>query len=80
VDYLMYSGYMVLGYFWARMAKVAQEKLAAGTSEEDFYKAKLTTARFYFTRILPRTRMHAATMTAGAASLMDMDVEHFAFL
>ncbi|MDO6681642.1 acyl-CoA dehydrogenase C-terminal domain-containing protein [Oceanobacter sp. 5_MG-2023] len=80
VDYLMYSGYIVLGYFWARMAKVAQDKLAAGTSEEAFYKAKLTTANFYFRRILPRTRMHAATMTAGAASLMDMAEEDFSFL
>ncbi|MEE4465292.1 acyl-CoA dehydrogenase C-terminal domain-containing protein, partial [Azotobacter chroococcum] len=31
VDYLMYSGYVCLAYFWADMARVAQEKLAAGT-------------------------------------------------
>ena len=30
VDYLMYSGYAVLGYLWARMAKVAQDALANG--------------------------------------------------
>ena len=79
VDYLMYSGYVTLGYLWAQMAKVALEKLAAGTSEEEFYKAKLTTARFYFTRILPRTRSHAATMLAGSDTLMDLDAEHFQF-
>jgi len=79
VDYLMYSGYVTLAYLWARMAKAAQDALAAGTSEEDFYKAKLTTARFYFTRILPRTAGHAATMVAGADTLMDLDAEHFAF-
>ena len=66
VDYLMYSGYVTLAYLWAKMAKAAQDQLAAGTTEEDFYKAKLTTARFYFTRMLPRTKGHAATMTAGA--------------
>ena len=59
--------------------KAAQEKLAAGTTEEDFYNAKVTTARFYFTRILPRTAGHAATMSAGADTLMDLDAEHFAF-
>ena len=79
VDYLMYSGYITLGYLWAKMAKVALTKLAEGTTEEDFYKAKLTTARFYFTRILPRTRSHAATMLAGSDTLMDLDAEHFQF-
>ena len=79
VDYLMYSGYVTLAYLWALMAKEAQDKLAAGTSEEDFYKAKITTARFYFTRILPRTLSHAETMVAGADTLMDLDAEHFAF-
>ena len=79
VDYLMYSGYVTLAYLWALMAKEAQDKLAAGTSEEDFYKAKITTARFYFTRILPRTLSHATTMVAGADTLMDLDAEHFAF-
>jgi alkylation response protein AidB-like acyl-CoA dehydrogenase len=79
VDYLMYSGYVTLAYIWAKMAKVAQTKLAEGTTEEEFYKAKLATARFYFKRILPRTLTHAATMVAGADSLMDLDAESFAF-
>ncbi|MBE0484036.1 MAG: acyl-CoA dehydrogenase C-terminal domain-containing protein [Bacterioplanes sp.] len=79
VDYLMYSGYAVLGYLWARMAKVAQDALDAGTTEEDYYKAKIATAKFYFARILPRTKSHAATMLAGADSLMDLAEEHFAF-
>jgi len=80
VDYLMYSGYMVLGYFWANMAKVAQEKLAAGTTEEDFYKAKIITAKFYFERILPRTQMHAAAMLAGPDSVMALTEEQFAIV
>jgi len=79
VDYLMYSGYVTLAYLWAKMAKVAQDALANGTSEEDFYKAKLTTARFYFTRILPRAKAHAESMVAGADTLMDLPEEHFAF-
>ena len=77
VDYLMYSGYACLAYFWADMARLAAEKLAAGTSEEAFYTAKLQTARFYFQRILPRTRTHVAAMLSGAANLMDMKEEDF---
>ena len=78
VDYLMYSGYACLAYFWADMARLAAEKLAAGTGEEAFYKAKLQTARFYFQRILPRTRAHVEAMLSGANNLMEMDEEHFA--
>lgn len=77
VDYLMYSGYICLAYFWADMARVATEKLAAGTSEAAFYHAKLHTARFYYQRLLPRTRTHAAAMLAGASSLMAMDEADF---
>ncbi|MBC2649986.1 acyl-CoA dehydrogenase C-terminal domain-containing protein, partial [Citrobacter braakii] len=65
VDYLMYSGYACLAYFWADIARLAAEKLAAGTSEEAFYTAKLQTARFYFQRILPRTRSHVAAILSG---------------
>ena len=78
VDYLMYCGYACLAYFWADIARVAAEKLAAGTDEEAFYRAKLQTARFYYARLLPRTRTHVAAMLSGADNLMDMAVEDFA--
>ena len=42
------------------------------------YKAKLQTARFYFQRILPRTRAHVAAMLSGANNLMEMAEEDFA--
>ena len=79
VDYLMYSGYLTLAYFWAKMAKVAQDKLAAGTDEEAFYQAKIKTARFYFQRILPRAQGHAACLANGAQSMMELDAEDFSF-
>ncbi|MDO6462320.1 acyl-CoA dehydrogenase C-terminal domain-containing protein [Granulosicoccaceae sp. 1_MG-2023] len=79
VDYLMYSGYVTLAWFWARMAVQAQQALDAGTDEADFYRAKLSTAQFYFERILPRTRALAETIRAGADGLMSLDAEHFAF-
>jgi hypothetical protein len=75
----MYSGYAVFAYLWARMAKVALDKMADGTTEEMFYNAKVQTARFYFKRILPRTKAHAEAMLAGADTLLDMPEEAFAF-
>jgi len=77
VDYLMYSGYAVLAYLWGRMALVAQQKLAEGTCDKAFYESKLHTARFYFQRILPRTRALVVTMQSGADNLMALDDEHF---
>jgi len=79
VDFLMYSGYVVLAYYWAQAAIVADKALQAGTTEEDFYKAKITTAKFYFQRLLPKTRGHVATMNSGAKNLMELDADHFAF-
>mgnify|MGYP002651284105 CR=1 FL=1 len=74
-DYLMYSGYVVLGYWWLRAAKTV---LDGGTSADaEFTAAKLETADFYFARLFPRTRTHAAAIRSGAATLMTMPDAHF---
>ena len=78
-DYLAFSGYVCLGWCWLAAAGVAAKKLAEGAPDPDFYKAKLVTARFYFDRILPRCDTHAAAARAGAAGLMQLPAEHFAF-
>lgn len=79
VDFMYFSGYVTLAYLWARMAQVAQETLAAGTSEEAFYKAKIQTAQFYFKKILPRTKSHVDIIEGGLDVLMQMDADAFAF-
>lgn len=78
VDYLMYSGYIVLAYFWARAAVAAERQLEAGEGDAVFLRAKLFTARFYMERLLPRTHSLAVTMLSGADNLMDLDEAHFA--
>jgi len=67
-DYLMYSGYVALAYAWARSVAAAE----ASSHSEDFKQAKRLTARFYFDRILPRTRAHLAAMQAGGDSVFAM--------
>ena len=79
VDYLMYSGYVTQAYLFARAAKVSQDALAKGAGDIDFYQAKLFTAQFFFSRLLPRTQTHATTMLAGAGTLQGLDQEHFRF-
>ncbi len=78
-DYLMYAGYTVLAYVWAKSAAVALQKLAEGSNENGFYQAKLKTARFYFQRILPRNEGLAQSMAAGSETLMSMAEGEFLF-
>jgi alkylation response protein AidB-like acyl-CoA dehydrogenase len=80
VDYLMYSGYIVMAYFWAQMAQTAYEKLATDVANRDFYRAKIKTAEFYFERMLPRTKSLASTMMADPKTLMQLDQELLSFL
>ena len=74
VPYLRVVGHLVYSYFFARMAKIALEKQDSG---DDFYKAKLATARFYFARLLPETAMLIRQARSGAKSLLDLEAELF---
>jgi hypothetical protein len=73
VDYLFYSGYVALAYWWAKSVAVAE----AGDYPADFKTAKRETARFYFQRLLPRTRLHKAGIEAGPDSLLALDAALF---
>ncbi len=77
VDYVMYAGYVTLAYFWALAARVAQEKLQGGAVDPGFYHSKIKTARFYYRRVLPRTRAHAYAIAGGADCMMDFELEDF---
>ncbi len=72
VDYLFYSGYVALAYWWARAVAAAD-----ASSPTDLKTAKRETARFYFARILPRTLAHAASIRSGAAPLLTLDAALF---
>lgn len=74
VDYLMYSGYITLAYFWALAAKTALGKVEGG---DPFYSSKVKTARFYYQRILTRTRSHHDSAKAGASVLLDFEDSEF---
>ncbi|WP_066805281.1 acyl-CoA dehydrogenase C-terminal domain-containing protein [Moraxella oblonga] len=77
-DYLMYSGYVMMAYHWARMAAIAYDKMKNGGQQPyEFYLAKIQTAEFYFDKILPRTNGLADSMTASPEVMTDMKIEHF---
>ena len=79
VDYLMYSGFVMMGYFWALQAAKATELLVSGKGKEstDFYTAKIQTAEFYFARLLPRADSHYSAALAPTSAVMQMPQELF---
>ena len=72
-DYLHLFGWVTFAYLWARSAKVAQTRLAAGAigEEKAFYEAKIATARFFMNRMLPRHSTHFSQILAGSKSMME---------
>jgi hypothetical protein len=76
-DYMHLLGLTAIAYMWARIAKVAQEKLAAGAAPPEAMQAKLITARFYMERVLPETGTLLVRIQAGAESTMALPAESF---
>ncbi len=76
-DYLMYSGYVSLAYFWAKIADAAYAKLDAGAEDKDYYLGKIKTARFYYKKLLPRAKLHKEVMLSGGKTLFDMKDDEF---
>jgi hypothetical protein len=71
-DYLRFFALVALGFMWARMARIALDKLKAGTEEKEFYEAKLAVGRFYMARLLPQHTSLAAAMISGKAPIMGL--------
>jgi acyl-CoA dehydrogenase len=77
-DYMHLFGLVVLGYMWAKMAKAANDGLAAGETErETFLRNKLITARFFMERIMPETALRKARIESGAETMMTLAAEAF---
>ncbi|MGB6119511.1 MAG: acyl-CoA dehydrogenase C-terminal domain-containing protein [Mesorhizobium sp.] len=77
-DYMHLFGLVTLGYMWAQMVKVAQEKLAAGgEADAAFFENKIVTGRYFMERIMPETAAHLARISSGAATMMSLPADAF---
>jgi hypothetical protein len=74
-EYLRLFGLVALAYLWARTAEVALQRLDG--PGERFYRAKLATARFFMSRVLPQNSALFASIAAGAKPLMELEAEAF---
>ena len=76
-DYLRLMGYVAVGWQWLKMTNAALVGLAGEGSEKMLYEAKIKTARFFFSRILPETSTLFAAIMSGAAPVMAHGTEEF---
>jgi len=75
VPFLRLMGIVSGGWQMARAALVAQKKLAAGDGDAGFYKAKISTARFFADHLLSQAPGLAATVIKGGAGAMAVPEE-----
>src|SRR6202050_4168951 len=75
VPYLHLCGRVLGGALMARSAAIASHKLAEGSEDSKFYRAKLQSARFYAEYLLPESLSLARTVKSGGASVTEADSE-----
>ena len=76
-SYMHLMGIVAVGLMWLRMAVAASKLKAAGDGDAAFLDAKLTTARFYAERIMPRAGSLRREIEGGSESLMALPPEMF---
>ena len=75
-DYMQLFGLTAFGYMWAKMAKVAQDKIAS-SGATSYLTTKLVTGRFFMERMIPETSVHLARIQSGSATVMELPAEAF---
>lgn len=77
VDYLHMFALTAMAWSWAGQARVAVKALAEQDENQRFYRAKIETARFFMTRMLPEITSLDEKIRAGAAPLMSLPADDF---
>ena len=75
--YLELFGNVAGGAMMTRAANAASTALEVGDGNQDFYKTKLVTARFYAEHVLPKSEGLAASITKGADSFLSLPEDAF---
>ncbi|MCV6605493.1 MAG: acyl-CoA dehydrogenase [Porticoccaceae bacterium] len=74
---LMLLGTTAAGAMLAQSALAAQAKLDAGEGDQQFYKNKLVTARFFAEQVLPRTLGYMQAIISGHEATMELAEDQF---
>ena len=73
VPFLKLCGLTIGGWLMARAADVAAHKLAGGASDREFLEAKLASAHFYATQVLPQVFTLEYIVSHGSEAVVGTD-------
>jgi butyryl-CoA dehydrogenase len=73
-EYLRLFALVAMAYMWCRAVEAAQR---GGVHGENFYRAKISTARFFYERILPQSGALFAAIMGGAGAINDFEHDDF---
>ncbi|MFM8245944.1 MAG: acyl-CoA dehydrogenase [Burkholderiaceae bacterium] len=77
VPYLKMAGVVLGGWQMARAAQAAQQKLAAGDGDAEFFKTKIATARFFADHYVATAVASRDAIVEGSAGVLALDTEAF---
>jgi butyryl-CoA dehydrogenase len=77
VPYLKMAGVVLGGWQMGRAALAAQQKLAAGDGDAEFFKTKIATARFFADHYVATAGASRDAIVEGGAGVMALDIEAF---
>ncbi|MCX4025014.1 acyl-CoA dehydrogenase C-terminal domain-containing protein [Spartinivicinus marinus] len=75
--YLRLVALVCLGALWLKMAALADQQLQQDASQKNFYQAKIKSAHFFFSKILPEIEFLSTDIQSGKTSLMDFELDEF---
>jgi alkylation response protein AidB-like acyl-CoA dehydrogenase len=73
VPFLKLCGFTIGGWLMARGAEIAANKLAGGASDREFLEAKLASAHFYATQVLPQVLTLEYIVSQGSEAVVGTD-------
>ena len=77
VPYLKLTGVVMGGWQLARAAAVAQQRLAQGNGDPDFFRAKISTARFFAEHFLTLAPAWRVAIVEGGSSVLSLPEDRF---
>jgi hypothetical protein len=73
VPFLKLCGYVMCGWLMARAADVAVRRLADGAADREFLLAKIASAHFYATQVLPQALALEQVVKHGSDAVVGTD-------
>ncbi len=67
-DYLKTLGYVSVAYAWIKVLEVSFKNY---DENKKFYDEKISTAKFYFDKVLPRAEQHYRSAISGSSNIMN---------